>query len=414
MRLIRKIQQVSAMILALFFAGMLSSCFDENTQSPQNQQISTEEYQALKSGAMELCQELASDDTQCEAAAEAYAECKEEDSGCVDVLKEQVQAILIEIYGEEEGARIYEENLSILEERISVVEETADVASCAVELSAQESEGVVSLSWTANECADFVGYKVVWSADNESPKYPEDGYLKWITDSETLSYEDQAQAQTNYYRITSIIGDKKVHSNVLQIEVDSQYVEIKEEKEPEQVSCSEEERSIEVSAANLYGEVKVSWSAYECDDFAGYKVVWSDTNETPSYPEDSYLAYITDPSVLEFKDSARAETNYYSVTVLTTGESVIGNAVEVNVAPEDVVVQKEEETEEKLDLKEESVEIVEESKEVIEELTECLCRLRRVTFRKNTSPPMKRPVLLKSRSFYSASLFRSVFFEPVF
>ena len=43
----------------------------------------------------------------------------------------------------------------------------------------------IKLSWQKNEKEGFLGYKIVASKTNEHPSYPEDGYLKYITDEST-------------------------------------------------------------------------------------------------------------------------------------------------------------------------------------------------------------------------------------
>jgi len=43
-------------------------------------------------------------------------------------------------------------------------------------------DGSILLSWEEMTEEGFEGYKIVASADNENPEYPEDGYIRWITD----------------------------------------------------------------------------------------------------------------------------------------------------------------------------------------------------------------------------------------
>ncbi len=56
-----------------------------------------------------------------------------------------------------------------------------------IAISATASGSNLILSWTASEAANFEGYKVVISKSNPNPKYPNDGYLEWITDRNRTS-----------------------------------------------------------------------------------------------------------------------------------------------------------------------------------------------------------------------------------
>ena len=50
------------------------------------------------------------------------------------------------------------------------------------EVSAWVKDGVIKMSWSKGIGTGFQGYKVVVSKNDETPAYPDDGYLYWITD----------------------------------------------------------------------------------------------------------------------------------------------------------------------------------------------------------------------------------------
>lgn len=72
---------------------------------------------------------------------------------------------------------------------------------------------------------------------------------------------------------------------------------------------------------NAEGEVDLSWTAYEGEDFLYYKVVHSQTVETPKYPDDGYITAISDVSTTSYTHTnVPAGTNYYSLCVVISGK----------------------------------------------------------------------------------------------
>jgi len=55
-------------------------------------------------------------------------------------------------------------------------------------VSAKATDKGVLIEWDKIEHSDLKGYKVVISHSNPNPKYSEDGYLEWITNTDTTSY----------------------------------------------------------------------------------------------------------------------------------------------------------------------------------------------------------------------------------
>jgi hypothetical protein len=78
----------------------------------------------------------------------------------------------------------------------------------------------VYTSWSVyNKDEWFVYYKVVRSADNANPVYPDNWYIKYTTDVNETSYIDASPLNwTNYYRVCAITSEKNRYcSNVVKI-----------------------------------------------------------------------------------------------------------------------------------------------------------------------------------------------------
>jgi hypothetical protein len=81
---------------------------------------------------------------------------------------------------------------------------------------------------------------------------------------------------------------------------------------------------------NTDGKVELSWTEYEGNDFRGYKVVHSTTEENPVYPENGYLIYITDIKTLNYTHKEVKEgDNFYRICTLTANDKLCGNTVKI-------------------------------------------------------------------------------------
>jgi len=98
-----------------------------------------------------------------------------------------------------------------------------------------KNNGVV-LDWKKydGDKSNFKYYKVVHSTTNSDLKYPEDGYIAYITDIDKSHFEtskDFVEDKTNYYRITTVLkSGNKLHSNVEVIDLNSDQGEQSQEK----------------------------------------------------------------------------------------------------------------------------------------------------------------------------------------
>jgi len=162
-------------------------------------------------------------------------------------------------------------------------------------------EGGLKLTWTKETSDQLRGYKVVISENNPTPSYPDDGYLRWITDrDETSIVIDNAEAynggdinaylkpDTNYYfTITYLYEDAKKTTETVIAKTPSDLWApvVIEPLDPSTLALSVE---------TVENALKLTWTPEPSSSLRGYKVVISKSNPTPSYPDDGYLRWITD------------------------------------------------------------------------------------------------------------------------
>lgn len=201
----------------------------------------------------------------------------------------------------------------------------------------------VQVSWSKIASDDLVGYKVVASVGNSSPKYSEDGYCAWITNPNTTSYKiyngsgysggdiDTFNGGSYYFfSVTAVYGDEweKIAGNAVLARMPG---------DPIPTTEPVPHVAPTVSATAQTDGVLVTWNKINNEDFSGYKVVYSATNPNPAYPGDGYYEYITDRNQTSCLVTGLDTGSYYfSVTALyDDGAKVAGNARQVTyTAPE--------------------------------------------------------------------------------
>lgn len=204
----------------------------------------------------------------------------------------------------------------------------------------------VVLYWSAETAENFQGYKVVASRTNPNPKYPEDSYLKYITDPGKTSISLSAGSYglkggvTYYFSVTYLFSDgTTIAGNAVKLKVPAK------DTEPEPT----DKPSGDYASSNISGSIDgvnihLSWDRINDSRFEGYKVVYSFTNASPKYPDDKYKFYITDSgdtgrsfNATELKGFTPGAACYFSITVLYEGGDVKvpGNVVTLTM-PADV------------------------------------------------------------------------------
>lgn len=210
------------------------------------------------------------------------------------------------------------------------------------------SNGAVVLKWDKITHPDFEGYKVVASMTDQTPAYPENGYALWITDKNKTTALIKAGASYNgnefskfeagkiyYFSITAVYKDKKVPGNVISITI------------PNTPSVNNntnyQDNALTLQAENKGDSIELKWTIAQAECFQGYKVVASQTDTTPIYPDNGYFKYITDRddnSITIHKDDLydngdftkfeKGKTYYIAITYLCDGYKKTSNVVKID------------------------------------------------------------------------------------
>lgn len=230
------------------------------------------------------------------------------------------------------------------------------------------------VSWDKISANYFIGYKVVIAKDDSTPKYPENGYLKFITDANVTSLlVDNSVAYRNgdfgsyledgedyYFSVTALYKcdgtTTQIAGNVLEATYNGQgdqdddsdsHDSDDSDVDDDEDSSDDDTSNVapptpEVSLSSSENGILLSWKKIDDDRFAGYKVVASKESTKPAYPNDGYLKYITDDDTTSYLiDNSTAyrngdfgsyfkvdESYYFSITALYSGYKVAGNVLE--------------------------------------------------------------------------------------
>lgn len=131
------------------------------------------------------------------------------------------------IQGTEEKVTYEDEKVTYDEEESDGTEPSAPVVKGDID------EGNVELGWSKAEEEGFKYYKVVVSKYDSSPRYPEDGYLYYISDINdtevTINIEDEYNGgdfggrlkpgETYYFSITTVYEDGKFAGNAVELTI---------------------------------------------------------------------------------------------------------------------------------------------------------------------------------------------------
>jgi hypothetical protein len=159
------------------------------------------------------------------------------------------------------------------------------------------------LIWTKDEGTQLKGYKVVFSPTNTKPSYPNDGYLSWITDkNQHYIYVDNSikyqggdingylKPDTEYFvAITYVYQDQSVTSNVIKVKTPASFNT--EDSQPLPPT------SLSVSVKMQDTSFKLIWTKEISNQLVEYKVVISQFNNKPSFPNDGFLVCIDDKNL---------------------------------------------------------------------------------------------------------------------
>jgi hypothetical protein len=241
----------------------------------------------------------------------------------------------------------------------------------------------IQLNWNAITDPGFQGYKVVISKNSASPRYPDDGYLYFITDpNRTSATVDSSSPYTGgdiggqlqpgvtyYFSITTLYCDRAVPGNVITLtfpgiaepvpttaavpSVTATATPVTTAPAPAvttvtttvpPVTPAQEYRAPVVRGTVDGNHIRLNWNAITDSRLLGYRVVVSRNSPAPIYPADGYMYWITDLN----QNFATIDDNtpYYggdmgwylqpgiiynfSVTAVYTEKNVAGNSVRMN------------------------------------------------------------------------------------
>jgi hypothetical protein len=174
----------------------------------------------------------------------------------------------------------------------------------------------IALAWNAIPDPDLQGYKVVVSKTKPSPKYPDDGYMYWITDrNQNYATLDTTSLYTGgdiggtlqpgqkyNISITAVYSGSTVAGNTLTMTMPGT-VTTTATPTPTVTTAATTVATTATTApaytvpsvtAQVSGTtVVMNWQKSMENDFVGYKVVISKNKDNPVYPADGYMFWIT-------------------------------------------------------------------------------------------------------------------------
>lgn len=167
----------------------------------------------------------------------------------------------------------------------------------AVKLTGKATDSGIDLAWTTTVAkGDFKYYKIVASASDATPQYPDNGSIKVYDDygdrnlrvkvgmgnngSDFAKFE---AGKTYYFAITVVLRNgKTVTSNVMQLTM------------PGVVQVQPEKKAAVLAASIINGKVMLQWQGNVAQEHLEYfKVVASIADATPQYPDNGYAAVIS-------------------------------------------------------------------------------------------------------------------------
>jgi PKD repeat protein len=217
--------------------------------------------------------------------------------------------------------------------------------------------GKIRLAWNVITNPCLQGYKVVISKSNPNPKYPDDGYMFWITDRNTNTSLIDSSMQYNggdfgghlqpgqkyYFSITAVYPNAKVSGNVVQLT----YPAVVTPTSTPTTTCTQnpcEPYTVpQVNGTTENGKIRLDWHVITNPCLQGYKVVISKNNPNPKYPDDGYMFWITDRNTnTSLIDSSMqynggdfgghiqpSQSYYFSITAVYPNAKMPGNVVQL-------------------------------------------------------------------------------------
>lgn len=231
------------------------------------------------------------------------------------------------------------------EDKEDVKSDQVDPSEKLAQIEAIVKDDRIVLEWSQPTHSGFKGYKVVASQSDTSPIYPDNGYLKYITNYDTQRIEIKPYTgykngdfsvfkpgEKYYFSITTLYNDGKYYGRTEDAIMPGVVEEIGEHIAPK------------VEAYTEKGKIVLKWEQIDHPLFEGYKVVAAQNDSTPIYPENGYLQWIPDKYKTateiwtgseyyegDFSKFKPGEKVYVSVTAVYQDRKVRGNAILIEV-----------------------------------------------------------------------------------
>lgn len=180
-------------------------------------------------------------------------------------------------------------------------------------LSITAAEDGVNMWWSDKSGnPGFKYYKVVRSETDSDLKYPEDGYIAVRSKGEEHYSDKSAIKNKKYYYRICAVGDEVLCGSVRQVTA---------------INTNDKPSAVTLSGEVVGDDIKLTWTKSSITDFKYYKLVWSKTDSTPTYPENGYLKPL-EQSTLTYTHESTDEldltegTHYYSICVVDTADQI--------------------------------------------------------------------------------------------
>ena len=257
-----------------------------------------------------------------------------------------------------------EEETEVVEEEIAPKPTVAATSSISPILSGNVSSSSLNFSWTplnGSSCtyngtnySDFSFYKIVASLDDSTPKYPDNGYLHYISDSSASSWSltpssgnyntspELIAGKTYYFAVTYVFKNGSFCSNTIQLTIPTVASVPAASSFTPGLSASVNGNSLSFSW-NTLPSTSCTYNGTTYNNFNFYKVVASKTDDTPIYGENGWLYYTTDlsssgwsvtPFVGGYNTDPVLESGqyyYFSITYVFDNGKVSSNTVQLLV-----------------------------------------------------------------------------------
>ena len=211
-----------------------------------------------------------------------------------------------------------------------------------------------SCTYNGTTYTDFSYYKIVASIDDSTPKYPDNGYLHYISDSYASSWSvtpssgnyhtspELVPGNTYYFAVTYVFKNGSFSSNTIQLTIPSAATAPAASNFTPGLSAGVNGGTLSFSW-NTLPSTSCTYNGVTYNNFNFYKVVASKTDDTPVYGENGWLFYTTDlgssswsvtPSAGGYNTDPVLESGqyyYFSITYVFDNGKISSNTVQLLV-----------------------------------------------------------------------------------